>query len=48
MAIDLVKENKVFLEDMVTHKFSIERFDEMIEVNMAKDRHKAVKTVMTF
>ncbi len=48
VAIDLVKNNKVHLEDMVTHKFPIDGFTEMIEVNLAKGRNKAVKTIMTF
>ena len=48
VALDFVKEKKVNLEDMVTHEFPIERFDEMIEVNMAKGRHQAVKTMVTF
>jgi len=48
VALDLVREKKVNLEEMVTHTFPIDQFEDMIEVNMAKGHHQAVKTVMTF
>ncbi len=47
-AIDFVQSNKVHLKQMVTHKFSIGNFNEMVETNLAKVRHQAVKTMMTF
>ena len=33
---------------LVTHKFDIEEYRRMIEVNMNKEKHRAVKTVMAF
>jgi hypothetical protein len=33
---------------MVTHKYSLENLEEMIEVNLAKAKHRAVKTVVSF
>jgi len=48
IAIDFVKRKKVDLESMVTHMFSIEDYRKMIEVNLNKPKHKAVKTVVSF
>jgi len=33
---------------LVTHKYSLENFGEMIEANLAKAKHRAVKTVVSF
>jgi len=33
---------------MVTHTFALEDYREMIEVNLAKGRHGALKTVVSF
>ena len=48
IAIDLVKLKKVHLESMITHVFSIEDYKHMIEVNLSKPKHRAVKTVISF
>jgi len=48
MAIDFVKRKKFHLESLVTHTFSLEDYREMIEVNLNKQKHKAVKTVVCF
>ena len=48
IAIDLVKEGKVRLDDMITHKFELDNFEEMIEVNLSKEKHQAVKTAVSF
>ena len=48
IAIDLVRRKKVHLESMVTHTFSIEDYKEMIEINLNKQKHKALKTVVSF
>jgi len=48
IAIDFVKRKKVHLESMVTHAFSIEDYREMIEINLNKGKHKALKTVISF
>jgi hypothetical protein len=33
---------------MVTHEFSLEDYRGMIEVNLNKQAHKAVKTIVSF
>ena len=48
IALDMVREGKVDLSDMVTHRFSLENFEEMIGVNLDKNKHKAVKTAVSF
>ncbi len=48
IALDLLKEQKVRVEDMLTHTFPIESYRELIGVNMAKARHRAIKTAVRF
>ncbi|TFG38230.1 MAG: alcohol dehydrogenase, partial [Syntrophobacterales bacterium] len=48
VAIDLVKEGKVDIKDMATHKFRIDEFDKMIETNLDKTKNRAVKTMVSF
>ncbi|MFH1136258.1 MAG: alcohol dehydrogenase catalytic domain-containing protein [Pseudomonadota bacterium] len=48
IALELLAEGKLDLSGMVTHKFPLEKFDEMILINMAKSRHRAIKTAVTF
>ena len=48
MALDLMAKKKVQVEDMLTHTFPIENFRELIDMNMAKARHKAIKTAIRF
>jgi (R,R)-butanediol dehydrogenase/meso-butanediol dehydrogenase/diacetyl reductase len=48
IAIDLVKQKKVHLDSMITHTFSIEDYKQMIEVNLNKPKHRAVKTAVSF
>jgi threonine dehydrogenase-like Zn-dependent dehydrogenase len=48
IAIDLVQEGKVALDGMITHKFELDNFEEMIEVNLAKEKHRAIKTAVSF
>lgn len=48
IAIDLVRRKKVLLDEMVTHRFRLEDYREMIKVNMNKAEHRAVKTVISF
>jgi threonine dehydrogenase-like Zn-dependent dehydrogenase len=47
-AIDLVRRRKIDLGSLVTHRFALEDYRRMIEVNLNKAKHKAVKTVVTF
>ncbi len=48
MALDLIKDGKVFVEDMLTHKFPIEKYQDMIEVNLSKGKNRAMKTAIKF
>lgn len=48
IALDLVDNGKVALDGMVTHIFSLDSFDKMIEVNLAKEKHGAIKTAVAF
>ena len=48
IALDMVREGTVTLTDLITHKFSLEDFEQMITVNLAKEQHRAVKTVVSF
>ena len=48
IALDMVGEGKNELDGMVTHKLSLDNFKEMIEVNLAKEKHHAVKTAVSF
>jgi L-iditol 2-dehydrogenase len=45
IAIDLVKEGKLELSDLITHRFSLDQYVEAIEVNMCKPAHGAIKTI---
>jgi threonine dehydrogenase-like Zn-dependent dehydrogenase len=48
IALDMVDKGNVTLDGMVTHTFSLDNFDKMIEVNLAKEKHGAVKTAVSF
>ena len=48
IALDMVAEGRVVLEGMLTHTFSLDRFDQMIEVNLDKEKHRAIKTAVIF
>ena len=48
IAIDFVKRKRVDLGSMVTHTFSLGDYKGMIEVNLNKPKHRAVKTVVSF
>jgi len=48
LALRLAREKKVRLEAMVTHRFGLEQYKEMIAVNRSKALHRAVKTVVSF
>jgi hypothetical protein len=43
-----VTHKRVDLESMVTHTFALQDYKRMIEVNLNKPQHRAVKTVVTF
>ncbi len=39
---------KVNLDGMVSHTFALQDFEQMIEVNLNKEKHNAVKTAVSF
>lgn len=45
IAIGLIKERDLKLQDMVTHKFKLADYRKMMEVNTHKGKYKAVKTM---
>lgn len=48
MALDLIASNKIKVDDMLTHKFPLEKYREMIEVNLKKETNRAIKTAVSF
>ncbi|MBW2220333.1 MAG: hypothetical protein JRF40_12720 [Deltaproteobacteria bacterium] len=48
IALELMKQEKIKAEMLVTHKFRLEDYRQMIKVNMSKGKHQAVKTVVSF
>ncbi len=48
VAMDMVAHGKVDVASMVTHRFALDDYRKMIEVNLSKSRHQAVKTVVTY
>lgn len=48
IAMDLMKSGKIRTDDLVTHQFGINDYEQMIEVNLEKQKHGAMKTVITF
>jgi threonine dehydrogenase-like Zn-dependent dehydrogenase len=47
-AIRFAAEGRVRLHEMVTHKFLLEQYQDMIEINRQKSANRAVKTVVSF
>jgi threonine dehydrogenase-like Zn-dependent dehydrogenase len=47
-ALRFAAAGRVHLHDMVTHKFPLSRYQDMIEVNMRKSANRAVKTAVSF
>ncbi len=48
MALEMIGDDKIQVEDMLTHKFPLEDYRKMIEVNMNKTANRAIKTAVTF
>jgi threonine dehydrogenase-like Zn-dependent dehydrogenase len=48
IALELIKKGKVRLDDLVTHRFALAEYKRQIEVNLAKGRHQAMKTITWF
>jgi threonine dehydrogenase-like Zn-dependent dehydrogenase len=47
-ALRFAAEGRVNLQGMITHTFPLERYADMIEVNMRKAANRAVKTAVSF
>lgn len=48
LALELMQRNRVNAEMLVTHRFRLEDYRRMIAVNRCKNRHNAMKTVVSF
>ncbi len=48
IALDLIASKKVQVDDMLTHKFPLEKYREMIDVNLHKEGSRAMKTAFSF
>jgi (R,R)-butanediol dehydrogenase / meso-butanediol dehydrogenase / diacetyl reductase len=48
IALEMMDQKKVRVDDMLTHTFPIERFREMINLNLHKDAGHAIKTAVRF
>ncbi len=48
IALEMMIHNDIQADILVTHKFGIEKYRKMIEMNMNKEKHRAIKTVMDF
>ena len=48
LALELLRDRKIVVEDMLTHVFPIERYQDLIEVNLRKAENRAIKTAVRF
>ena len=48
IAIDLVAQKDLKLQDMVTHKFKLAEYKKMMDVNIHKGKYRAVKTMFVY
>jgi len=48
VALQLLQQKKIRADILVTHRFRLEEYEQMIQVNLNKGRHRAVKTVVSF
>jgi (R,R)-butanediol dehydrogenase/meso-butanediol dehydrogenase/diacetyl reductase len=48
MALDMMREGKIQVEDMLTHTFPLEDYRKMVEMNMDKATYRAIKTAVRF
>jgi (R,R)-butanediol dehydrogenase / meso-butanediol dehydrogenase / diacetyl reductase len=48
MALEMMNEGKIRLEDMLTHTFPLQDYRKMIQVNLNKDASRAIKTAVRF
>ena len=48
VALEFMAAGRIDADTLVTHKFTLDDYLEMIDVNMNKGRHRAVKTLVSF
>ncbi|MEW6076688.1 MAG: alcohol dehydrogenase catalytic domain-containing protein [Thermodesulfobacteriota bacterium] len=48
IALDMMRQKQINAEKLVTHRFRLEEYRRMIEVNMNKGQHQAMKTIVAF
>lgn len=48
IALEMMAQKKVLVDDMLTHTFPIENYREMIDLNLRKDAGRAMKTAVRF
>jgi (R,R)-butanediol dehydrogenase/meso-butanediol dehydrogenase/diacetyl reductase len=48
MALEMMGEGRIHVEDMLTHKFPLEEYPKLIEVNVNKTAARAIKTAVSF
>ena len=48
IAIDLITKKDLKLQDMVTHKFKLDEYKKMMDVNIHKGKYRAVKTMFVY
>ena len=48
MALDLISFEKMRMDGMLTHKFLLIKYRELIDVNVSEGAHRAMKTAVSF
>jgi len=48
IALEFMTSGQIDAETLVTHKFKLDDYMDMLEVNMNKSKHNAVKTLVSF
>lgn len=48
LALELMKSGMVRADDLVTHRFSLQDYRQMLAVNLNKEKYRAMKTIVTF
>ena len=48
IALDLMAQNKVDAASLITHTFELDDYQQMLDVNLHKARHRAMKTIVSF
>jgi (R,R)-butanediol dehydrogenase/meso-butanediol dehydrogenase/diacetyl reductase len=48
IALELMAQHKIKADILVTHKFKLEDYRQMLKVNMSKGRYQALKTIVSF